>query len=341
MISTRLCLYLHSLDRIGRTLASGIPYIVHTMGPATSLSAGESPCRALSPSSERTKTRSSARSSCLPPPSSASWSSPSRTPTSHSQSTSLVRTTPPVPRATRLTISSTPANSMHDEGLSSGDSPVFQDADSELGDDGHSSTGAVEVEEVEEGDRTAQFEAPHDAPPSATKATGDNFGDLLKYTLATSALLTNKLAAALPLYPALDDTRTPQKEPTATLDDKAERVNEVVTARKALEWGEEWDVRGHEWRDRSAGLNCWLVLCWVVLELYTHLRPLAPLPPAIPASSTLNTPIRDEGSTETLHKSVVQAMEEFVKTAQELDIRVARALRAIREIEVISFGLGL
>lgn len=241
---------------------------------------------------------------------------------------------------------------MQEEVLEGGDSPVFLDMDSEAGDDGHS-TGMQELDAVEqedgEEDTTAHF-TPTQPLLRASRSSEDNFSDLLKYTLATSCLLTPKLAAALPLYPTLDATRAPPKDAPATLELSDEAVVQAVVARESLDWGLEWDVRGHEWRDREALVNGWMVVCWVVVQVYEALLRLRPPPTPLPSSAppptlspTLDSPslVAGKPSKETLHKSVIKAMEDFVRASQEMDIRIARALGAIREIEVISFGLGL
>lgn len=199
-------------------------------------------------------------------------------------------------------------------------------------------------------------------PSTATLAPPvrlDPFADLLKYNVATSFLLTPRLSDALPLYPDLshkpaemhvnsDGPRapTPGEEGLDGQGGRAvlrEEETESALSRPKMEWVAGWDTVGEDWRDRSPARNAWELLCHLALAgvalwhfgasewaKYRSQTPAVDIPPRDPQTST-----------STVHATVLGAVDQLVAAAQQLDIRVARALGGIREVECVGWGLGL
>ncbi|KAM0746315.1 hypothetical protein T439DRAFT_384067 [Meredithblackwellia eburnea MCA 4105] len=223
---------------------------------------------------------------------------------------------------------------------------------------------------------TAETNAAPDEPPA------DPFAELLKYSLATSSLLSPRLSDAITLYPSLDSLTTSsssgpqQSEVTSTttnpssqdpppeathvsgnsgtvlLEGKEGSNIPSITVKPV--WGDNWDTRGHSWRDRSFAGNALEVVSILagasvgVTKLFTKEStpstessslPLPPVPP--PSETPATAPKAQEAKTSTVHTSVLDSAASFAKAAQELDLRIGGALSAIKEVECIGWGLGL
>lgn len=59
------------------------------------------------------------------------------------------------------------------------------------------------------------------------------------------------------------------------------------------------------------------------------------IPLAVPSASDMSP------APPTVHATVLATVDRLVSAAQELDLRTARALSGIREVECITWGLGL
>lgn len=173
------------------------------------------------------------------------------------------------------------------------------------------------------------------AAPGAPKTANDHFSDLLKYSLATSALLHPRLSDALPLYPQararVEQQRTAPSSPVAMSRSSSSRRSNLA------DWGDSWDTRGHGWTDRGVLGNAAFAVRGVVGAVARLVKPsnVKPVLATIPSLSDLSP------APPTVHSTVLATVDRLVSAAQELDVRTARALNGIREIECITYGLGL
>ncbi|GAA5990877.1 hypothetical protein JCM10908_000061 [Rhodotorula pacifica] len=169
----------------------------------------------------------------------------------------------------------------------------------------------------------------------------------IKYALATSALLSANLRDALQLYPPLDQIAPP---PPTDLKGKGKAKTAVVAAfEKAptTQWPQGWDQAGLSMRDRSLVGNATAALSALTRSLSFLSSSLSSPPSALAFSAAQNsTRNESQGNVKTkLEKpaqdAAFQAVQAFIAAAQELDLRVAAALSAIKELECIAHGLGL
>lgn len=180
----------------------------------------------------------------------------------------------------------------------------------------------------------------------ATDRSDDDAGERLKYLLATSSLLTPKLADAISSYPASLNTGRVESslDPVNTI--RPQLVSAAASS-KRVSWPEDWCKRGQGWRDR----NAWANARCLVQGLFQLVRAPAPsphdqlvalekIPAALPRSPSPPQPTvqTERASTDT---DTLVATERFIAASQELDRRVAQAMTGIREVECVSWGLGL
>lgn len=188
--------------------------------------------------------------------------------------------------------------------------------------------------------------------PAVAAAAGDPFADLLKYSLATSSLLSARLSDALPLYAAADVDLAASADPPIAVSDvrattgtRGEGHSESVRIRdrRPLEWGPGWDSLGHTWQDRSPAGNAWELARWFVLSLVAIAAVVASRRAEKERRTTPSEvpPVDPKQSTSAVHADALGSVDEFVSASQQLDLRVSRALGGIREVECIGWGLGL
>jgi hypothetical protein len=177
-----------------------------------------------------------------------------------------------------------------------------------------------------------------DEPPRRSTdhqlASAAPFGEQLKYTLATSSLLTPRLAEAIPAYPSPEeDIQSPARSITTAVQNA--RANGTIAA-----WGVDWDTQGQRWRDRSL-LDNLSALAWRTVGLVRRAASSAPLKtPVTPHQEA--APAHNQAPAPTHCANItVAAAEAFVQSAQRLDLRVSQALTGVREIECINWGLRL
>ncbi|GAA5849799.1 hypothetical protein JCM8547_000566 [Rhodosporidiobolus lusitaniae] len=180
---------------------------------------------------------------------------------------------------------------------------------------------------------------PSPSPPPLTRSRprtkrAEAATERIKYALATSALLSVKLSDALQLYPPLEALRGEGRKGKG----KERQVEGEAGDRTAkTSWPEDWQERGQGWRDRTAMGNAEVALGGLVkaLKRFSRAEPVFPTP----AASAEAPPNGKEATGP--EEDVVEKVERFVAASQELDLRIAGALGAIKELECISHGLGL
>ncbi|GAA5968865.1 hypothetical protein JCM11641_000762 [Rhodosporidiobolus odoratus] len=177
---------------------------------------------------------------------------------------------------------------------------------------------------------------PHSRPSSAHRPARNKRQtatlERIKYSLATSALLSANLGDAIQLYPpleALASTSSKGKQ-RAKIPAEVQGKNQSV----GLSWPEDWQTAGQGWTDRTALDNAGAALQGLVGALRRFSRS------APTESNTLGISVLALTQSEPEHLAL-EALEEFVRAGQELDLRVAAALNAVKELECISHGLGL
>lgn len=150
----------------------------------------------------------------------------------------------------------------------------------------------------------------------------------IKYALATSALLSADLRDALQLYPPL---HAPPPEPVGT---RTTRGTRAAPFEATVEWPQGWQHAG-SLVDNAR--HAWSSL------LHSLLSP----PQATPATASLSTPAAPSTARPAAHRdrtaqqAAIAAVNRFVAAAQHLDLRIAAALSAIKQLECIAHGLGL
>ncbi|KAL8289985.1 hypothetical protein RQP46_002924 [Phenoliferia psychrophenolica] len=182
--------------------------------------------------------------------------------------------------------------------------------------------------------------------PGPAQTASDPFADLLKYSLATSSLLSARLSDAISLYPPID-LAGPSKEQPGDSAEGRSRADEhqahgdtAPEPRPPLEWGDRWDHAGETVWDRSAIGNAWQLTKWLAVPLLARVSaPRTDLQAREDPSDSTQRNIK--ASTSSAHADALGSVDRFVSASQELDLRVTRALGGIREVECITWGLGL
>lgn len=173
-------------------------------------------------------------------------------------------------------------------------------------------------------------------PRRQSSAASRRFAETLKYTLATSSLLNPHLADALPLYP-------PPTTPKAEAKD-ASSTKKVANSTPKMEWEPGWEHKGPDWWEQTLPSMLQGVLGSILIFVVAAIDLLSSSPPAAP-SSTSSGQVEEPGGAkaekEKVYDRVMASVTKFVEESQGLDLRIAKALTAIREVECISWGLGL
>lgn len=170
----------------------------------------------------------------------------------------------------------------------------------------------------------------------------------IKYALATSALLSANLRDALQLYPPLEQLAL-EEDPSVQTRSKGkgkERQGTII-AEKTTQWPEGWEEAGLGFRDRSVLGNAAAALSALTRSLSSlSLGPAAALPSGAGhqqerAGEAASGDKRKQRVERPAQDAAIRAVQGFVAGAQELDLRIAAALGAIKELECIAHGLGL
>ncbi|BGP56205.1 hypothetical protein JCM8202v2_003818 [Rhodotorula sphaerocarpa] len=170
----------------------------------------------------------------------------------------------------------------------------------------------------------------------------------IKYALATSALLSANLRDALQLYPPLEQLALEEDPSVQTRSKgKGKERQGTITAEKTTQWPEGWEEAGLGFRDRSVLGNAAAALSALTRSLSSlSLGPAAALPSGAGhqqerAGDAASGDKRKQGVERPAQDAAIRAVQGFVAGAQELDLRIAAALGAIKELECIAHGLGL
>lgn len=147
----------------------------------------------------------------------------------------------------------------------------------------------------------------------------DQFSDRLGYSLVTSSLLTPSLNDALILYP------TPTRKITPISSPKSTPITTSII-QQPLEWGKNWESRG----------QIFTVISFYnfILSVYLFLQSGGGSSQKFQRSSQqiAGTPI-DRSKPVSTHDLVLETIDNLVSIAQEVDLKIARALVGIREVE--------
>ncbi|BGP24267.1 hypothetical protein Rt10032_c03g1607 [Rhodotorula toruloides] len=176
------------------------------------------------------------------------------------------------------------------------------------------------------------------APPRRTQTRHAASIERVKYALATSALLSAKLGDALQLYPPLEVLEK-QRAAAGRVKGKGKGPlrKGAVTVKKA-DWPSGWDSVGQGVLERGVLGNAQAALKGLAGASSLFLKKSGEAPAKFDAAA--GTLEEDEPRT-TPQDSVLASVERFIAASQELDLRAAAALTAIKELECIAHGLGL
>ncbi|GAA5895005.1 hypothetical protein JCM8208_000084 [Rhodotorula glutinis] len=174
----------------------------------------------------------------------------------------------------------------------------------------------------------------------------------VKYAIATSALLSAKLADALQVYPPLDalearpkpasrtgTTSSPRSRPAQKRIGKGKEKEKA----KAADWGSGWETRGQGVTERGVLGSAQAALSGLVgaLGRLSTRDDGNTLESVAEEEEEQRTPAQAEQGPSSPQDALLGTVEDFVAASQKLDLRVATALTAIKELECIAHGLGL
>ncbi|GAA6001081.1 uncharacterized protein JCM10292_006365 [Rhodotorula paludigena] len=167
----------------------------------------------------------------------------------------------------------------------------------------------------------------------------------VKYAIATSALLSAKLGDALQLYPPLDDLARATLDCTRSKDAALTRASRKGKARApkqaAAEWGYGWETRGQGVLERGVLGSATAALGGLVGALARGSKPATIDEGSEGEEEGVGADQADKRNEAGAPAQLLGSVEGFIVSAQELDLRVANALSAIKELECIAHGLGL
>ncbi|GAA5859912.1 hypothetical protein JCM1840_001793 [Sporobolomyces johnsonii] len=161
-------------------------------------------------------------------------------------------------------------------------------------------------------------------------ATPSPHAERLKYALGTSALLSAQLSDALELYPPLA-ALTQQ----ATVEGAQERKG-----KSKLEWPAGWDTRGQGWLDRDALGNAHAALKGLVAVVQRLSGGSGPSSGVAPVLSAPAPPSSRAGKGGKKDDGALKEVELFIRAAQELDLRIAKAMEALKVLDGIEDRLA-
>ncbi|BGP39626.1 hypothetical protein JCM10450v2_003595 [Rhodotorula kratochvilovae] len=212
----------------------------------------------------------------------------------------------------------------------------------------HSSADAPSARESSASPSTSRAPLPtasstRAAAPPAPKRTRKQLASIerVKYAIATSALLSAKLADALQVYPPLEalQHRVPRSRPART---RSSSVRSTAKGKaKAADWGAGWDTRGQGVAERGVLGSAQAALSGLVGALGRFSARSEGTLQAVKEEDSGEREPEKEAAPRTPQDALLATVEEFIASSQELDLRVALALTAIKELECIAHGLGL
>ncbi|GAA5924701.1 hypothetical protein JCM3775_005448 [Rhodotorula graminis] len=173
----------------------------------------------------------------------------------------------------------------------------------------------------------------------------------VKYAIATSALLSAKLADALQVYPPLDALEArpkPAPRTTTTASSRARAAQKRLGKGKekekaqAADWGSGWETRGQGVTERGVLGSAQAALSGLVGALgRLSTRDDGGVLESVAEEEEDGAPAPTDQAPVSPQDALLATVEDFVAASQELDLRVATALTAIKELECIAHGLGL
>ncbi|GAA5920882.1 hypothetical protein JCM1841_002367 [Sporobolomyces salmonicolor] len=159
--------------------------------------------------------------------------------------------------------------------------------------------------------------------PPRSRTTPSPHAERLKYVLATSALLSVQLSDALELYPPLT-TLTRQGTVDGTQQGKG---------KSKLEWPAGWDTRGQGWLDRDALGNAHAALKGLVAVVQRLSGGSGSSSGAALVLTAAAPPSVQDEKGGKKDNGALESVEVFVRAAQELDLRIAKAMEALEVLE--------
>ncbi|GAA5880437.1 hypothetical protein JCM3774_005191 [Rhodotorula dairenensis] len=171
----------------------------------------------------------------------------------------------------------------------------------------------------------------------------------IKYSLATSALLSANLRDALQLYPPLNQLELASS--SSLNKGKGKGKARAIKPPPTTQWPQGWEHAGQPRFTSPPQLvadaaQAALKALSLSLARFSSLSSSSsPVAATTPASSPSAAAAAAGSPTRTRRPppldAATEAVDRFVAHAQELDLRVAAALSAIKELECIAHGLGL
>ncbi|GAA5906404.1 hypothetical protein JCM5296_000447 [Sporobolomyces johnsonii] len=161
-------------------------------------------------------------------------------------------------------------------------------------------------------------------------ATPSPHAERLKYALGTSALLSAQLSDALELYPPLAALAQ-----QGTVEGAQERKG-----KSKLEWPAGWDTRGQGWLDRDALGNAHAALKGLVAVVQRLSGGSGPASGAAPVLSAPAPPSSRANEGGKKDDGALKEVELFIRAAQELDLRIAKAMEALKVLDGIEDRLA-
>ncbi|BGP31675.1 hypothetical protein JCM10296v2_003449 [Rhodotorula toruloides] len=175
------------------------------------------------------------------------------------------------------------------------------------------------------------------SPPRRTQTRHAASIERVKYALATSALLSAKLGDALQLYPPLEALEKQRAEAGRAKGKGRAKLQKRVVVEGKAEWPSGWDSAGQGMLERGVLGSAQAALSGLAgaLSLFSK-RDSASVGPGAGLAA-----VEEEEPRTTPQEAVLASVERFISASQELDLRVAAAFTAIKELECIAHGLGL
>ncbi|EGU11897.1 Pathogenesis-related protein 1-like protein [Rhodotorula toruloides ATCC 204091] len=166
-------------------------------------------------------------------------------------------------------------------------------------------------------------------PPRRTQTRHAASIERVKYALATSALLSAKLGDALQLYPPLEALEKQRAAAGRSKGKGKAQLQKRDVGEVKAEWPSGWDSAGQGMLERGVLGNAQAALSGLAGALSLFSKPDQA---SVGNGAGLAT-VEEEEPRTTPQEAVLASVERFIAASQELDLRVAAALTAIKELE--------
>ncbi|KAM0787386.1 hypothetical protein ACM66B_003471 [Microbotryomycetes sp. NB124-2] len=169
------------------------------------------------------------------------------------------------------------------------------------------------------------------ANDTTTTLVNVEFAEHLKYALATSSLLTPRLAEALSLY-------RPDQGPSGNRKMPAQMT--LTRPDNVAVWGRAWDTKGQSLVERSLGESVELTVR-TLADALARLRgsATAVTKPSMSLSKSPAALQNDEAPA--WQTQMIAALDRFVRASQRFDLDATRAMSGVREMECVAWGFQL